>query len=462
MSSSLFHIQSHVIPCQHIREYPQATSNRQEDVLRLAIKQYTPLSNVNPQPGDVTIIGAHANGFPKNARSQAQAHKEANINTSQELYEPLWDDLLQQSDHHGFKIRGIWIADVAHQGDSGVLNEQLIGNDPSWFDHSRDLLHMINHFRTQMVRPIVGIGHSMGGAQLAHLSHLHPRLLTTLVLLDPVIAFQPQPKNAHMPRASAARRDVWPTLHDAELAFRNNPFYRTWDDRVLNRWLAHGLRPLPTPLHPTPPSTSASGSGEAVTLKTTKHQEVFTFVRPVPAPTTTTTTTTTTNNDGTGTGTEGRPTDSGRPEPSATLRNLPSLRPGTLYVFGARSPINPAGPARDGMVDCTGTGTGTGADGGVTGKERRVGAVVVEEAGHLVPFEKVGECADAAAGWLAGETERWRRVEQEAFQRWRRRESREKCVMGEETWRALGVRGAGGGTGTGTGVGMQGRVRGRL
>lgn len=39
--------------------------NEQEAVFRLAVKQYTPLENLSPQPGDVTIIGAHANGFPK-------------------------------------------------------------------------------------------------------------------------------------------------------------------------------------------------------------------------------------------------------------------------------------------------------------------------------------------------------------------------------------------------------------
>lgn len=36
----------------------------------------------------------------------------------------------------------------------------------SWSDHARDLLHMINHFRREMPRPLVGIGHSMGGNNL--------------------------------------------------------------------------------------------------------------------------------------------------------------------------------------------------------------------------------------------------------------------------------------------------------
>lgn len=51
--------------CQHIREYPRATSHSREAVLHLAVKQYTPLDNLDPQPGDLTIIAAHANGFPK-------------------------------------------------------------------------------------------------------------------------------------------------------------------------------------------------------------------------------------------------------------------------------------------------------------------------------------------------------------------------------------------------------------
>jgi hypothetical protein len=63
--SSPFRIVEHIVPTQHIREYPGATANDQEEPLHLAVKQYIPLDNPNPQPGDITILGAHANGFPK-------------------------------------------------------------------------------------------------------------------------------------------------------------------------------------------------------------------------------------------------------------------------------------------------------------------------------------------------------------------------------------------------------------
>ena len=65
MSTSLFKVDRHIIPCQHIRQYPRATSTSQEDVLHLVIKQYTPFETHPPQSGDVTIVAAHANGLMK-------------------------------------------------------------------------------------------------------------------------------------------------------------------------------------------------------------------------------------------------------------------------------------------------------------------------------------------------------------------------------------------------------------
>ena len=53
----------------------------------------------------------------------------------QELYEPLWEDLVAALGKKGMRVRGIWIADVAWQGQSAVFNEDKLGNDrkpPSW------------------------------------------------------------------------------------------------------------------------------------------------------------------------------------------------------------------------------------------------------------------------------------------------------------------------------------------
>ena len=65
MSSQFFRVDEHVIDASHIRGFPRTTSTTQDEVLQLSMKQYTPLSNTKPKQGDLTIIAAHANGFPK-------------------------------------------------------------------------------------------------------------------------------------------------------------------------------------------------------------------------------------------------------------------------------------------------------------------------------------------------------------------------------------------------------------
>jgi hypothetical protein len=108
---SHFIITSHVVRTQHTRGRPAGAERGRENDLRLHVNQYVPNDNPNPKPGDVTIIGAQANGFPE------------------ECYEPFWDDLYENLRAQGRAIRGIWIADIASQGQSGVLNESILGPD---------------------------------------------------------------------------------------------------------------------------------------------------------------------------------------------------------------------------------------------------------------------------------------------------------------------------------------------
>lgn len=64
MAPSPFNIEEHDIDASYMREYPRGASS-QYSPLKLAIKKYTPVDNLSPQPGDVTLIGAHGGGFSK-------------------------------------------------------------------------------------------------------------------------------------------------------------------------------------------------------------------------------------------------------------------------------------------------------------------------------------------------------------------------------------------------------------
>ncbi|EGD86660.1 hypothetical protein H112_05166 [Trichophyton rubrum D6] len=419
--TSCFRVIEHVVPCQHIREYPYATATSQEETLSLAVKQYAPLDNPNPQPGDVTIIGTHANGFPK------------------ELYEPLWEEVHARSKKAGFRIRSIWIADVAHQGQSGVLNEHSLGNDPSWYDNPRDLLHLINLKRDEMPRPIVGIGHSMGGNNLIFLSVMHPRLLTALILLDPVMnrldvldheySEQTKVNIPTMTLASTYRRDIWPSRIAAENALKGSKFYQNWDPRVLQRFFKYGLRELPTALYPLDDNSTNKPVGERpVTLTTTRHQEVLSFVRAAYG---------SKSEDGQ---TLNRTTHPDldpatykssfpfyRYEVARTFELLPFVRPSVLYLFADQSEVSSPKMNQDKIEQ---TGIAVGGSGGVA--EGRIRGIVMKGVGHLIAMEAVNRTAELCTDQISVEMHRWRREEEQLTTAWKKKSSVEKMTIDQE------------------------------
>lgn len=409
-----FKVIEHTIPAQHIREWPRATAVSQEHALQLCIKQYRPIDNPEPQPGDVTVIGAHGNGFPK------------------EVYEALWTELHARSQKHGFRIRAVWIADAAHQGRSGVLNEGSIGNDPSWYDHARDLLYMTHVFRDDMPQPIVGMGHSFGGNVLTHLSLMHARLFTTLILFDPIIMIMSLRQTGAIlgARISAVRREIWPTREDAAEALRKSPFHSSWDPRVLDAYIAHGIRDLP--------ASTVSGEGDRAALTTPRDQEVFTFFRPLYPYL---------GDDGTvdrdgapdfdptvnDKPHRGHPFPFYRSEGSSVLARLPNVRPSVLWVYGEKSDVNLPPSARSENVKACGTGP----DGSGGVQAGRVAEVVIEGREHLFPLEVPGLCAEHAAAWVGKDMQRYRQAQRE-YEDWTHLPLREKTTMSPQFVRALG------------------------
>jgi hypothetical protein len=76
MSSEFFVVKEHVVPGQYIREYPWATAHSQEEVLKLHVKQYIPKGQKDLPKDAMTIIAAHANGFPKVRQNIFSFHME--------------------------------------------------------------------------------------------------------------------------------------------------------------------------------------------------------------------------------------------------------------------------------------------------------------------------------------------------------------------------------------------------
>lgn len=379
--SQYFRVVEHVTRCSHTRDRPAGIELGRDEDLRLSIKQYIPKDNSTPGPNAVTLIGAHANAFPK------------------ELYEPLWDDIYEALQAKACKIRGIWIADQYNQGKSGVLNEELLGPDPSWWDHGRDLMNVINQFQDEIPHPIIGVGHSMGATQLTHLALMHPRLLDALVSIDPVIQTT-NPSRPYAP-ASTYRRDLWPSREEAAEKFAASKFYQKWDPRVLEKWIEFGLRDLPTEQYPSDYKEHDNDGGHGisgVTLTTTKAQEVYMFLRPAyheerllfPK----------------SRAEEVHPEDIDdfplyRPEPAIIFRDLERLSCDTLYIFGETSELSDP-EARTKKMNTTGVGIG-GSGGRAKGKVEEV----VLDCGHLVPMERTRECALAIADYIERELQRY-------------------------------------------------------
>jgi pimeloyl-ACP methyl ester carboxylesterase len=320
----------------------------------------------------------------------------------------------------------------------------------SWLDYTRDIVHMVNIVRPEP--PLVGIGHSFGGAAIVNAALFSPRLFTTVILLDPVISpYSSTPGDIKDGPAamSIRRRDIWPSRQVAAQSFKKSPFYQSWDERVLKLWLEYGLAPANT--NPAASDNqqqqqqqqqNQGGPGdEAVTLATTKHQEVFTYLRPSWAA-----------YDAGGKNLINRhltpdlkPLYEGpnqefnrtwpfyRPEPTSTLAKLPELRPSTFYIFGGTSNLSTA-ELRDEKLNTTGVGVG--GSGGRT--EGRVAGVVEENAGHLVPLESPRFCAEQVAGWLRPELERWWKEENE-YEKWAQTPQREKSTVSDEYIQNLGA-----------------------
>lgn len=247
-------------------------------------------------------------------------------------------------------------------------------------------------------------------------SLLHPRLLSSVLLIEPYIAVAPRVvEGGKMIALASLRRDIWPSRKDAVQKARR--VLKAWDERVLQRWAHFAYRELPTAIY-------ASPQAGAVTLATTKHQEAmtYTYIRPgahtsvLPGET------------------AGEKVVGARPkrrvygsEPLLAMKSLPHIAPSVLIVSGSTSSLYSDGSHTNGARV---TGTKFGGNGGMDAG--RVRHEVIEQAGHAVPFEKVVETASVAGSWIAREIVQWQHNEDKLSKEWSGLPLEEKTTLSKE------------------------------
>jgi pimeloyl-ACP methyl ester carboxylesterase len=235
-------VNEYVIPASHPRGYLRGVRDPQTSRLRLHVKQYVPnsASSLGDSQHAITLIVQH--GQPPGDNKEA--------------YEPFMWDLICQTNLP--PVRAIWALDIASAGKSFLLNRDEIGDEPHWFDASRDILQMVNHFQTEMKPPLVGFGQSWGGAVLAMAASWHPRLFQGLILSEPILEtgyyhFNEVHANADefkklqggVAAAGIAKRKRYFSSRKALVeSVQRLPMWKAYDPRVLNQILKFDYQDL--------------------------------------------------------------------------------------------------------------------------------------------------------------------------------------------------------------------------
>lgn len=238
-------------------------------------------------------------------------------------------------------------------------------------------------------------------------------------------------------RAMSQRKEKYASYDEARKSITQSPMYARWDPRVRDRVLRYGFRAVG------PPSPGANPDRDDALVETTTSpaaEVMYMFEM---------------NRDGAGVASPDpqaitlqqreqvpviNPSDPWlfplyRGENRDIYLRLPQLRPWTLFVDGSKSFISPRAL---GESRAARTGTGVGGSGGA--KHGAVKHEVVEGGDHYLVFGKeqhVKAVAGAAARWIAGESRRWREVDERFRRRYPTEEARAEAAYIDEDLRKL-------------------------
>ncbi|KDQ56886.1 hypothetical protein JAAARDRAFT_132330 [Jaapia argillacea MUCL 33604] len=225
--------------------------------------------------GVVTLFCAPAIGFPK------------------EVWEPTLVHLLSLP--QTYEVEEIWTWESIQTGDSALLNIGRLGGLYDWRDNARDILNFLLHYLppsglTKLPthlpllplsisekrkssgfgdgRVLMVVGHSFGACTTALAAHTHPRLFSSLLLVDPVVfpvgRYHDKFRDAYL-LGALMRKERWGSREDAYNHLKKSLVCGCWDKEVLKVYVECGM------------TEAGEGEGGGVRLKTSAIQEAVMF-----------------------------------------------------------------------------------------------------------------------------------------------------------------------------------------
>ena len=165
-----------------------------------------------------TVLVSHATGF--------HAH----------CWEPVAHAL--NSHHHvvGLDHRGY--------GDAETVDPETM----QWDQYGLDALAAARDLYAQHNEPIIGIGHSMGGASLLMAAHAEPHLFTALFVFEPIVFPPPDPDagerpESPLPAGARKRRSRFPSFEAAIENYAAKPPMAAFNAVAREAYVRHGFKP---------------------------------------------------------------------------------------------------------------------------------------------------------------------------------------------------------------------------
>ncbi|KAJ6584447.1 alpha/beta-hydrolase [Mycena capillaripes] len=214
---------------------PPSTAGK---TLRMGAKRYTHAAHTKAD--GVTLIMLHGMG----------QHKEQWEPTIEKLY------ALQSERSSKAEIKEVWSFDWQSHGESAVLNEGALGEDPKAARKSLDLWAsaIATFIKSDFVKGhrLVGIGHSSGTVGvILSTRHFEKCPFAGIILVEPSMMDQDTWNANHkeiqgvfdmVTMAIKHRRDAWTTKEAAQKYFMARFPWNSWDPRIVQLFAEHGLK----------------------------------------------------------------------------------------------------------------------------------------------------------------------------------------------------------------------------